>query len=431
MFSGLGVLLIQDGTSIKQVDVTDWSTTDIVTGLTDGSYVFFHEFEGRIFWTDAYACGILDISTDPGTGVKTVVSNPWGAVPPGELQALSGVGGITIPYGTYSLCVTSVGQDGVESGASLPIQVQVGLYSKVDVAADGYDNDGTPKFRYEQTTQEYNVSISVASHDANAAYYRVYMSHIGGGKMFWAFDTPLDADFAIPQAMRISNYPLKTLNTRGPIPGYGVFSYRKIIGTYRGRWIYPSLGHSVHLFSPQQFTIFVPHEVCAIAEVADGLWVATTGGMFFISGDSPQSLTVRRIDNARYAKGSLVEPGQTIPAAETANTVALFVNANGVVAGKVSGQLLELTRRRYEISSVADKYAKLAVVDNSGIKQVLITLASAAAEVEEFTPEHSVPTPIAGAAAEAVVAVAPDFAATLEETISDNYLPLYELPISG
>ena len=52
VFSGAGLLLMQDGGSILLVDPSDWSTSELVTGLTADAKIIWHEHAGQVFWTN-------------------------------------------------------------------------------------------------------------------------------------------------------------------------------------------------------------------------------------------------------------------------------------------------------------------------------------------------------------------------------------------
>ena len=66
-FSALGLLLVQDGGKIQQVDLdeTPVGTTDIVSGLSSTDPVQFLEHEGQVFWTTTSYAGRITAAGVP------------------------------------------------------------------------------------------------------------------------------------------------------------------------------------------------------------------------------------------------------------------------------------------------------------------------------------------------------------------------------
>ena len=389
LFSALDVLLIQDGASIKQIDTVAWAATNLVTGLTAGSVVAFHEFDGHIFWTDSYSCGMIDVIS----GVAQ--ARPWGAMPPSFAVSDYGLGNpLAAPFNEYQWAVTTVDAYGVESGAS-PMVVAWGGEDYIPESTEDPNAEVPSKTYYAAAP-----SFFVGSYDPHAARARLYMSRGPGSPLFYICDGPIDEVLYTDRKI-ISQLPLQTVGMQGPIPGYGVFSYHKTLCTYRGRWIYPSTGRSFHLFSPQTFSIQVPYTVCAAQGVGNGMWVATEGGMFWISGDSKDSLTTVQKDHVQYMRGSLLVSASDLPSLETSGQIALFVREDWVVAGLSDGRLVYLTDQRYNVGGAEGKKAVFSMMRRSGINQIGISIIDTEAEVEDYVPPMVPPS--FGAGAEIVI----------------------------
>jgi hypothetical protein len=216
------------------------------------------------------------------------------------------------------------------------------------------------------------------------------MSDLGGGPLYYVCSGVPGESKTIDESPTTSRFPLKTAGMIGPVPGYGVFSYRKVIGTYRGRWIYPSVGLSPHLFSPQRFSISLPYNICAVEGLAGALFVATEGGLFKILGDSKESLTTVQVDSLSYMRGSHQVTASALPATNANGKVALFVSADGLVVGMPDGQVVYPTKSKYSFGAIAGKRAYFAHTAHGDLSQILITVVDAETEVEDYVPPMTV-----------------------------------------
>jgi hypothetical protein len=220
-----------------------------------------------------------------------------------------------------------------------------------------------------------------------------------------------------------SRFPLKTAGMTGPVPGYGVFSYRKVLGTYRGRWIYPSVGLSPHLFSPQRFAISLPYPICAVEGLAGAMLVATEGGLFRITGDSKESLTTVQVDNLPYMRGSLCVPAAVLPSLNAEGEVALFVCSEGLVVGMADGGIVYPTKSRYSFGAVVGKRATFVPTVRNDLSQIVVVVTSAEAEVEDYVPPMVTPTLDSGARAAVKHAEAYEEMTAVVEELNANPWP--------
>jgi hypothetical protein len=128
------------------------------------------------------------------------------------------------------------------------------------------------------------------------------------------------------------------------------------------------------LFRSGHEAIELPHTVQAVAGVETGIWVATTGGLFWIAGGNLKALRRVRWDDRPYASGSLVLSGSEIAQLEAPGPVAVFVSEDGPVCGLPSGTARLLTDDRLALSSVASKYASIVYRKSADINQILFSL---------------------------------------------------------
>jgi hypothetical protein len=370
VFSALGVFLAygekDDAYGIYQIDLDTGTSTLVVGGFSsDGTEtVELFEFEGEIYWTSPLRTGRITVASG------TATANVWGVEAP-DLEALSSMENpnSALPYGEYLFAVTEV-VNGIESGASSVAKATFGISSFV--GSGGALN-----------TPYSSVELTITSNNNSGGYFRVYMSRIGGGQLYYAFATD-KTSIKVPGDPTLSTFQLKTSSMRGPIPGYGIFAYRKTLCTYRGRWVYPDAGVSHHLFNPASFVIFVPYPVCAAQGVAGGAWIATEQGMYWLFGESRATMTIIRMDNDTYAKGSLLVPASYVPVVQAQGMIALFVNTESVVAGLEDGRLIKLTQNKYKPDDVTGKRVSITIDKSDTNKKIIINATAAGEETEEF-----------------------------------------------
>ena len=348
-FSALGLLLVHDEDKILQVnlDATPVDTTTIVSGLEVDDPVQFLEHEGQIFWTTTSYAGRI---TDAG------VPHNWGMqVPP--TPTLGTTAG-ALATGLYQVTVTYTDASGVESAAPQGSEIAV---------------SGTQA-----------ITVTLTPNDTNATHVRIYATE-ADSDAFYHVKTLAVGDLPTTlTSCAVSLFPLKTHYMRGPIPGSGLFAFNRTLFTHRGNWAFPSHEYSQHVFDPMHEVLYVSSPIRAAAGVSGGMWLATERGLFFLRGDSLQTLTVTRKDREYYARGALVLPGGKLPMLQTGDLVALFLNSNGPVACTSDGQMLQLTHDRYQVGSVVEKRASWAYVEGGDLRQIMWALTSTVAEVEEF-----------------------------------------------
>jgi hypothetical protein len=151
------------------------------------------------------------------------------------------------------------------------------------------------------------------------------------------------------------------------------------------------VGLSPHLFSPQRFSIQLPHNICAVEGLAGALFVATEGGLFKILGDSKEALTTVQVDSLSYMRGSHQVTASALPATNANGKVALFVSADGLVVGMPDGQVVYPTKSKYSFGAIAGKRAYFAHTAHGDLSQILITVVDAETEVEDYVPPMDLP----------------------------------------
>ena len=349
-FSALGLLLIHDEDEIRQVDLGEdpVGTTTIVSGLAVDDPVQFLEHEEQVFWTTTAYAGRI---TSAG------VAKNWGMqVPPTPtLGTTSGA----LAAGRYQVTATYADASGIESAAPQAAAITV---------------SGTQA-----------ITVTLTPNDANATHVRIYATEADSDAFYHVKTVAVGALPTTLTSCAVSLFPLRTQHMRGPVPGSGLFAFNRTLFTFRGKWAFPSSEYSQHIFDPTHAALYVAAPIRAAAGVSGGFWLATERGLFFLRGDSLQTLTVTRKDHEYYARGTLILPGGKIPSLGTQDLVALFVNQNGPVVGTSDGQMLQVTDGRYRVGSVVEKRASWAYVERDDLRQIMFALSATTPEVDEFT----------------------------------------------
>lgn len=336
LFVGAGLVLVQDGGTIKQFNPADRSTVDLVTGLAADERVIFHLHAGQVFWTNGEVTG--RILTD-GTALN------WGCAVP-SIQLANAIG--TLRAGRYLVAATFVDVAGVEHGAG---------EAEVIVLADGQA-----------------ISVDIPSLDSAAISVRLYASKPNNTELFFVGDVAVGALPAVIDDVEVSEEPLRTQFLAPPLAGDGLFSYRGVLVLFAETFLFPSYGVNTHLFEIADVIEARPTQVLAGAGLADGFWTLCEDGAYWTTGDVPENWQTWQRDERTYAAGALVLSGSLLPALQTPMDVALFVSEHGLVAGLPGGALMPLQQDRLRLD-VAGKRASIVYSEQGqDLRQVLFTL---------------------------------------------------------
>ena len=340
VFSGAGLLLVQDQGTIKSVNTGDWSTSNVVTGLNASARVHFHEFDNQVWWTNGTVNGRI---------LSDESAENWGiAIPPSPtLGTTAG----DLPAGVYQVAATYLDGAGVESGA--------GKASSITLNG----------------SQDITANLTPDSDAVSVRFYATSADVKGEGGLFWVKTVAVGSLPTTIDDVRVSRYALRTQHMRGPVAGNGVFSYKGIIGTWVDNWIYVSSGLSPHLFRVGHDIFRFPDDVQAVSGTESGIFVATTGGLWFLGGETIRNMQSIRKDYHAYAKDSTLVSGDKLPRLQVGETpVALFVNEFGLLAGLPGGNAVQIAEDQLRISSVTTKRASIVYRESGDLRQVLFSV---------------------------------------------------------
>jgi hypothetical protein len=215
------------------------------------------------------------------------------------------------------------------------------------------------------------VTIAALPNDVTAV--RLYCSQTNG------MQARLVGDYA-PGAWPVTISAVPTskavLHTAGlsPLPAGSGFTSR---GGFLLTWIDDVLFHSRGDFTAlcdlsRDFHQF-PGTILGAVGVEQGVWVATTSGLYWLAGkDLNQASVSPRLDTRTYASGGTLVPPE-ISGLETTWPVAIFASDEGPVFGTADGQLVAsyASTQRWDVS---DKHMSAAVWEVEGNKQLAMSI---------------------------------------------------------
>lgn len=326
VFSSYGSLFVQDGAVLYK------DGASFVTGLASPLIVYEWPFgSGRLWCTD----GVQRFQIRDGA-IK-----PWGLEKPVPVivDLEEGVTG-TLRVGTYLVATT------LRSGLlNSPTAQESGAYAPVEV-----ELEATGGFTIDQVVS-----------DANATHVAFYVSAVNGSEPLLVSIVAVTEDpdthvrsasltLIDPDSLGTTRFPLLTLGAGAPpteISTIGSLQAFLLAGAganlYRSRpgqpWLF-DLGMAIQVF---------PTAITTVVGLQSGAWVGTHGGLYWLTGDAPESWRRVRVCPDGIIPHGAVVPGGAIPALQTDALVALFATTTGLVAGLPDGSIRRLTQDRYHL----------------------------------------------------------------------------------
>lgn len=218
--------------------------------------------------------------------------------------------------------------------------------------------------------------ISVAATaPAGATHLNVYASQANQEHTSFVAKVAVGAlPSVVSTAVSVADPPV-TEGMTGPWSGaLGIASWRAFVLLWRDNVVVHSEALEPHLFHPDSIWQF-PSAVRAVEALTDGVWVATAAGLWWVSGEDPATAIPALKTAAPCLAGSCVVDGQQLPTLQTRERVALFVTADGLVAGMPGGGAVNLTDGVYRFPAGAR--ASFALVERDGLRQMHIAIAGA------------------------------------------------------
>jgi hypothetical protein len=325
-FSGLGLLLEQDGTTIKQVYVNGWNPVVVVDSLTSGARVFFCEHARKIWWSNGTDYGVID---------EDSANSHWGLARPPQPTLTSAPG--SLPAGTYQVVCTVVDANGAESGCENAATITLASASGI------------------------KVNLLGSALDSNTLLVNIYAGSTNQEGLFWQKSVLPSAIPTVLSDVRTTKRPLYTQFRTGPPTGItSIVSFRGWLLLLRSNELFRSSGISHHLYLPIESEA-LPDDVLGAAGLEDGFWRVTSRGAWWTTGTDPTNWVTSKRDSLEYAAGSKVVSGSLVPALQTSALVALFVSEQGLMAGLPGGVMRPLTFDKLPLT-VTSKRASFLII---------------------------------------------------------------------
>jgi hypothetical protein len=144
--------------------------------------------------------------------------------------------------------------------------------------------------------------------------------------------------------------PPRTHQMQGPWEGLvGIASFRAFILVWRDQVVVRSEATEPHLFHPDNIMQF-PNEVLGVFPLTSGVWVSTSGGLWWVAGEDPGSFIPSRKTTTPMLRGGGLAQGRFFPSLQTTDLVALMASREGLVAGRSDGTAVPMTYNRYHFA---------------------------------------------------------------------------------
>lgn len=340
-----GSVCLGVGSNALKLVNADFSTVTLRSGLSAGRPLSYAAIDGRVFYANGIELGC----------VQNGVDRTWGIAAPTAIPIPTATGG-SMPAGNYQYAVTYIRNDAQESGTgkagTFTLAVTGGIaLSSIPVSADP---TVTRKF--------------------------VYCTDRNGETMYRSGIIDNSATTFVIREIRAGTSPLLTQFMNAPPAGASIIAESRghMLAVVDNR-LYVSDPFAPELFDLRRSFLF-NDPITLIAPINDGkvtrqhgVFVGTDRQIIFLEGDGPSTWTFRVIANYGIIPGTLFYgDGELLGAGDAKERIAFFAAKTGLCAGKMGGDLVNLTQARFSYPAM-DRGAGL-VRRHRGIAQYLVTL---------------------------------------------------------
>lgn len=326
----VGLWSLSSGDTLLQI-AGDLYQNDTLIASGLGTRVSLCEHWGRVYVTD----GRKALESDG------ITVQPWGLpIPTLSATALPG----SLSLGRYLLQATFSDATGNEGGTSDVVAVL-----------------GT------------GLQIHVAGATPAVAAVNLYLSQPDQLYTSFCRQIPLELlPFTVidPSLLSVGDPP-KTEQMIGPIrDAQGLCSYRAFLLMWRDNVAFRSEAGEPHLFQADNILQF-PSPITAMEGTASGLWVGTTTGLWFVTGEESSNWIPLRKTHEPVCRGSHRLQASKLPALKLADQrLALFISASGLLACTEDGGVIPITDGRYAFD--VNKAYRFAYAEHDDLKQLCI-----------------------------------------------------------
>lgn len=308
-------ILVAKGSVLYRLDGTTYEITPLFD-LNSADKVAYTEYNGNIYFANRTTIGWIPNDSADARAV---------GVPTPDAPTLSeALGGLT--PGKYGVVVSLVDERGEESGASMFGTVQL-------PTGGGIRMSGLPQI----TGFQVNVFITAPDGDIlrrAATFPAVFPSYV-------VAETPQGAQ---PDTQYLV-----------PMPA------GRIVQHHNGR-LFTALGNVLHfseplrphLHNPAYGVIVFSGDITFVESVSDGVFVADSRGVWFLSATDPTKFEQRRVSQHRaVALSSVLVPANYFEedTIKTNAPAAVWLSTAGYIAGVSGGMCVELNADRVKLAS--------------------------------------------------------------------------------
>lgn len=313
-----GSVCLAVGSNALKLVNSDYTARTLRSGLTANRPLSYASIGDRVFYANGVELGC----------VQNGVNRTWGITPP-TMPTAAATGG-TMLAGLYQFAVTYLRSDGQESGACRAGTIEL------------------------TTTGGISLSSLSVSTDASVTHKVVYATSVGGETLFRAgVIVNADTTFVIRDP-RAGSSPLMTQFLSAPPAGTCIAESRGHMLVADGNRLYVSEPYAPELFDLRKSYPFLDR-ITMLAPISDGkmfrqhgVYVGTDSQIMFLEGDSPDKWSFRVIANYGVIPGTLYfGDGDLLGAGDSKERIAFFASKRGLCAGKMGGDLVNLTENRF------------------------------------------------------------------------------------
>lgn len=339
-----GALCLAVGSNALKSIQPDFSTATLRSGLTAGKALSYATVGDKTFYSNGVELGCVQNGAD----------RTWGITPPvAPAVAIADAG--ALQPGLYQYTVTYLRQDGQESGSGKAGTITLPAVGGIVL-----------------------TSIPVST-DPTVVRKNIYCTSVGGETLYRAGTVDNSVTVFAIREVRVGASPLITQFMSPPPAGEYVAESRGHMLVAVGNRLYVSEPFAPELFDLRRSFPF-SDRITMIAPINDGkvyrqhgVFIGTQSQIVWLEGDGPATWQFRVLTNYGVIPGTLYYgDGELMGGGDAKERIAFFTAKTGLCAGKMGGDLVNLTQARFAIPSM-DRGAGI-VRRHRGIAQYLVAL---------------------------------------------------------
>lgn len=260
---------VKDGTLVRIR--SDYSTTNLVTGIGADEKIAFEKYDGAVYFTSSGHKGVIEGDDVVSFGIDSPNPRPTLSVGTGILTK-----------GTYQIALTYVTSDGRESGA--------GLAQVIDVPANsGITITGIP-----------------SSVDSRVTTVRIYCSTPNGEVLYLTEEIPHGTTSWTIKDVHGGMTPLKSFNVYGAPNGHIIRQAHGYMFIAQDNILWYSEPFTPEWWKPHSNFMIFEDRIRAVMPTEGGMWVAADQ-LYYLSGRNPANMNKKAVEPVKAVEGSDVK----------------------------------------------------------------------------------------------------------------------------